>query len=642
MRLSRRAMLRRAAAALAALAAAAARPARAQDAPAPSIASPTPVVQPLQAVRLAVSLPGYSGPVTLVLYDARGRFAGAAEGQVAGGQGAVEVLPRGALGPQWCALFAGGQQVAARPSVFTLDAQTAVFAGQPRFDAFVPAARELLGRALLEYPLDGRRARGFRSSDSPLIWLRDHVGAARGGRYVDADLRGALDAFRDLQMADGSLHDFLPRPDVAPHPYRTPVEADVEYLYVQGVYEAWQASGDDGWLRSHLGSMRRAITYSLQHPERWDASRGLIKRPYTIDTWDFEVGPTTADPASGAPSPRHWLDERTVWGVFHGDNTGAAQALRMLAQAEDRVGDAALGQVWRAHADALVSRLAALAWNGRFFTHHVPFAPVSVPGVNVKQQLSLSNASALNRGVLSPQQAQAILDEYIRRAGATAAFAEWFSIDPPFPSGSIGLAGRTGELPGQYVNGGIMPLVGGELARGAFRYGNESYGFAILDHYWQRMLSRGRTFLWYRPDGAEGVGSDQTVPWDAWGASAMLTALIEGAAGIEDGGAAMRDITVSPRWAAAGVAGAYAVARYASGDGYLAYVWQQGPRAIGVEATGSAERLRLRVLLPPEVRGGVRVTLNGGPAAHTIETVRASRYAVLETTGPIVNVQVRW
>jgi hypothetical protein len=651
MRLTRRALLRRSLAALATLATPGA--ARAQPplsplpAPltaAPSLASQQPVAAPLQRVRLQISIPGYSGPATVVLFDARKRFAGSVEGHIAGGQGEIDVLPRGALGPQWAALFAGGQQVTANPALFTLEARTTVQAGQPRFDRFVPQARELLGRAALEYTQqDGKsRARGYRSADSPLVWLRDHVHAQRGARYLDADLPVTLDLFRDAQAPDGSFPDFLARPHVAPQAFRTPVEADVEYLYVQGVYECWQATGDDAWLRGHLGAMRRAITYTLQHPLRWDAAHGLVKRPFTIDTWDFEVGPTTAAPGTGAPSPRHWFDERTVWGIFHGDNTGAAQSLRMLARVEERIGDVALARVWRDVADGLIRNLSALAWNDRFFRHHVPFRPLEIPGVDQAEQLSLSNAYALNRGVLSAPQAQAVLDEYIRRAGSTRAFAEWFSIDPPFPHGSVGLAGRSGELPGHYVNGGIMPLVGGELARGAFRYGNESYGFAILDHYWQRMLSRGRTFLWYRPDGAEGVGSDQTVPHDAWGAASMLCALVEGAAGIEDGGAAMRDVTISPRWPAAGVPSAYAVARYPAGDGYAAYAWSLAAGTLNLQATGSADRFRLRLLLPAEARGDVHVTLNGGPATFAIETVRASRYVVLTASDTIVNVQVQW
>lgn len=634
--LSRRAALG-AGATLAALATL--RPAFAQEGAALSAARP--VVAPLQPVEISVRVPGYTGPVTVLVFDSRKRFAGSAEGRVENGSGTLLITPRGALGPQWAALFASGQQVAANPALFTLEARTEIWTGQERFDRFVANAATLFAAASLSYAIGDVQYHGYRSPDSPLIWLRDHVHAQRGTRYFDPDVKTTFDDFRRYQQSDGSFPDFLPRPPWTDRAIRTPVEADVEYLYVQGVFEAWQTNGDDGWMRSHLEPMRKAVTYSLQDPLRWDTQRGLIKRPFTIDTWDFEYGATTLDPETGKPAPRHWIDDKTIWGIFHGDNTGMAQALRMLALMEDRAGDPGLAAAWRALADGIMRNLNAVSWNGRFFRHHVPAQPFDVPGVDEARQLSLSNAYALNRGVLTAQQGQAIIDEYIERSKTTRAFAEWFSIDPPFPPGSYGLAGRSGELPGSYVNGGIMPITGGELARGAFRFGNETYGFAILEHYWLRMLSRGRTFLWYHPDGAEGVGSDDTIPTDAWGTSAMFTALIEGAAGIEDQSVAMRDVTVSPRWSAAGLNSAYVSARYAGGDGYLAYTWQQAARGVDLQISGAFDRARIRILLPASVRDASAL-VNGGPVQSNIETVRTSRYIVVDVADTIVNVQVRW
>ncbi|HMO59807.1 MAG TPA: hypothetical protein PKC19_20825 [Roseiflexaceae bacterium] len=615
-----------------------------------TLTSPQSIAAPLQPIPIEVRIPGYSGPAAIILFDARKRYAGTAEGRVANGSGVIPVVPRGALGPQWAALFASGQQVATNPSLFTLDAQTSLITGQERFDRFVPAARTLMSQALLEYPLNGSRAHGYRSPDSALIWLRDHVYTLRGVRYFDPDVRGTYDIFQRYQQADGSFPDFLPRPEVGVNnAYRTAVEADVEYLYVQGVYEAWQATGDDAWLAQHRDSMRKALTYSLRDPLRWDTERGLIKRPFTIDTWDFEYGPTTIDPTNGNPAPRHWIDEQTKLGIFHGDNTGMAQALRMMAQVEERIGDGGLAQFWRGAADSIMSNLNGLSWNGRFYRHHVKLQPYDVPGVDEELQLSLSNAIALNRGVLSPEQGQAILAEYIARGETTTAFAEWFSIDPPFPYGSYGLAGRSGELPGSYVNGGIMPLVGGELARGAFRHGRETYGFAILEHYWLRMLSRGRTFLWYHPSGAEGVGSEDTIPTDAWSTAHMLAALIEGAAGIRDNHVALRSVTIAPAWGATSdVRSAYAVARYAGGDGYAAYHWQQRQQAIDIQLSSSADPCQIRLLLPADAeraarrRGRLRVLLNGNPTPYTIESILLNQVLVVAASGTVVDLQVRW
>jgi len=622
-----------------------------------SIASPQSVVTPLQPIAISVRAPGYTGPAAIVLFDSRKRYAGTAEGRIENGQGTLTVFPRGALGPQWAALFLSGQQAAVNPSLFTLDARTSLVTGRERFDAFIPAAQKLLDQAVLSYNLGNRQVHGYRSPDSALLWLRDHIYQQRAARYFDPNLRATMDAFRDSQYSDGSFPDFLDRPEFQIRAYRTPVEADVEYLYVQGVYELWQTNGDDGWLKNHLGTMRRALTYTLQNPLRWDAARGLVKRPYTIDTWDFEIGQTTTDPNNGKPAPRHWIDDKTIWGIFHGDNTGLAQSLSMLARIEDRIGDPNLAKLWRDLSAGIIRNLNAVSWNGSFFRHHVPFNKVDLPGVNAERQLSLSNAFALNRGVLNTDQGRAILAEYMQRGAednaryasgrADGAFAEWYSIDPPFPRGLVGLAGRSGEIPGSYVNGGIMPLVGGELARGAFRYGQPEYGFAILEHYWLRMLSKGRTFLWYHRDGAEGVSSDDTIPTDGWGTGNMLSALIEGAAGISDNAIAYRDVTVAPRWTTTtDVRDAYAIARYASGDGYVAYHWRQGNQAIELDVTGSADRTRIALPLPQGAGEGKRsqlnITRNGAPAPYTIEERPDGRYLLLESPDTVIQIRVAW
>ncbi|NTU84966.1 MAG: hypothetical protein HGA45_37305, partial [Chloroflexales bacterium] len=432
---------------------------------------------------------------------------------------------------------------------------------------------------------------------------------------------------------------------------RTPVEADVEYLYAQLVYETWRTTGDTAWMLRLLPSVQKAINYTLTSPLRWEPSLGLVKRPFTIDTWDFEYGPTTRDPTTDKPAPRHWIDEQTKWGIFHGDNTGLAAALRSLAAMEEQAGQWDLAAQRRQLASDIMVRLNRLSWNGSFYTHHVKLVPFDVPGVDEAAQLSLSNALALNRGVLSVEQGRAILAEYQRRLNdpRRTAFAEWYSIDPPFPAGAYGLDGRLGERPGEYVNGGVMPLVGGELSRGAFRYGYESYGFDILYRYDELIRRTGATYLWYYPTG--GIApANEFLPTDGWGSSAMLGALVEGAAGIEDAGVAYSAATISPRWLADPrdqVTQAFAVARYAASGGYAAYSWRYEPPAkqggearITVEATGGGDTLRVRVLLPPEAKELRAVLLNGQPVAPQLETVGASRYVVVSANGPIVNVQV--
>ncbi|HEX5690527.1 MAG TPA: hypothetical protein VFX76_11025, partial [Roseiflexaceae bacterium] len=556
----------------------------------------------------------------------------------------VSVEARGALGDQTAIVLIDGRIAGANSRLFTLDAQTVIQTGQPRFDQMYDKVRAFMQQDVTVYELDGTPVRGYRSPDNNLLWLRDHVYQGRAFRYFERDMSSLLDAFRRAQRPDGSFPDYLARPEYGVQAERMGPEADVEYLFVQGVYEAWQATGDDAWLRGNLAAMRRAIDYTMSDPLRWDAEHQLIKRPFTIDTWDFQYGPTTVDPTTNRPAARHWIDDQTIWGIFHGDNTGLAHALELLARIEDQVGDRDAAERRRAEADALMERLNALSWNGSFFTHQVHLTPVTVEGVDEARQLSLSNAYALNRGVLTRKQGRAIVDEYFRRGQTRGnTFAEWYSIDPPFPPGAFGLAGKAGEQPGEYVNGGIMPLVGGELARGAFRYGAERYGFATLAHYYKLIDATGASYLWYYPAGNPGKSSADTLPTDGWGASAMFGALIEGAAGVEDRGALYQDVALSPRWSyAEGVTSARVVARYAASNAYFAYRWRRERNRLLLDWSGSGEHVRVRLLLPADVKQVAQVTLDGTPQPIEIGDVYGSRYVDLDVRRGSGAIEVTW
>jgi hypothetical protein len=144
---------------------------------------------------------------------------------------------------------------------------------------------------------------------------------------------------------------------------------------------------------------------------------------------------------------------------------------------------------------------------------------------------------------------EADIKEYQNRRKNRDAFAEWFSIDPPFPDG---IFGDEKLKAGAYVNGGIMPLVGGELSKAALEHGFESYGADILKRYFNMISSTGETSLWYFPDGSPCTKETSTSPEasssDAWGSSAMLYAFIEGLCGIQDQAKVFKKIKIAPRW----------------------------------------------------------------------------------------------
>jgi hypothetical protein len=314
--------------------------------------------------------------------------------------------------------------------------------------------------------------------------------------------------------------------------------------------------------------------------------------------------------------------------------------MQLLARMYRYLGNQERAAHWEAESRGLIERLNVVAWNGRFYRHMVPLAPLDLP-FDPEPQLSLSNAYALNRNVFEQQQAEAVIDEYqSRRRPTDQAFAEWYSIDPPFPIGmsSIPEWGQ-GHRPGEYVNGGIMPLVGGELAQGAFRYGYEDYGFDILQRYYSLIAGTGASYLWYHPLGQPGISGADTLPTDGWGSSAMLAALVEGAAGIYDETKAYRNVTLAPRWTASpDVQTATVTMRYGASDGYIAYRWQRENQGLRFNWTGGAETINLHLLLPDNILQQVTVTVNGHPQPAVRSVVRSSQYldVVLPPSGELL------
>ncbi len=487
--------------------------------------------------------------------------------------------------------------------------------------------QDFLRADLIGVTVDGVEATGFRSPDSPALWIRDHSDILRAGKYVHADVQSAVDLFAAYQAASGRVFDYVTtqagtEPENWEKWVRVPVEADVEFRFVKAAALAWQASGDDAWMEALLPRLDAALAYTCTHPWRWDPGLDLPKRAYTVDTWDFDYT------AGRAPWLNFAVTDETIWGVMHGDVSGLYEAMRLLAGLYERVGQPAAAARWRDTAEGLRERANALLFNGRFYTHFHRLAPGTIDGLDEAEQLSLSNPMDVNRGLATHEMAVAILREYQRRRVSTGAFAEWFSIDPPFPDDAFADDKVVG---GAYCNGGIMPLVGGELARAAFEHGFEAYGVDILRQYGEMIAASGETYLWYFPDGtastAEASTSPDAMPTDGWGSGAMLYAFVEGLCGVEDLGHSYQRVRCSPRWVAAGEAEATVGVGYAASGarfGY-AYVHDADARTIRLRFDADAE-VDLHLLLPPGTRP-VAVTWAGEGVACDAVTVEQSVYA---------------
>jgi len=306
--------------------------------------------------------------------------------------------------------------------------KTYVKTGKAEFDDFIPRIRSFLAQNSLDQVIDGKKVRGYRTPDTRSIWIRDYSDMLRGVKYFEKDLKSTIDHFAETQADNGRIFDYFTTfPEKLPCEkenwtkyVRVPVEADVEYRFVKAAYLAWQASGDDRWIEDLLPKMEKALNYILSHPWYWDEEKELVKRAYTIDTWDFAY-------TAGA---HDWLQFQvtpdTFWGIMHGDNSGYCEAFRIMASLFDYFQDKKRAGFWKARADALQARMNKACWNGRFYTHFVKITPVSVPGVDEYAQLSLSNPMDINRGAATHEMAVSIIREYLERRERSSAFAEWF------------------------------------------------------------------------------------------------------------------------------------------------------------------------------------------------------------------------
>lgn len=506
-----------------------------------------------------------------------------------------------------------------------------------KWTPFCEQVLSFLEADLINMNVDGRPVTGFRSPDSRALWIRDHADMLRGGRYMLKDVKSAVQCFADAQAANGRIYDFVTTYPVAPPGarenwetwVRVPVEADVEYRFVKAGYLAWQASGDDEWMLRLLPAFESALLYTMRNPNRWDEQHKLVKRPYTIDTWDFDYT------AGRQPWLNFQIDADTYWGLMHGDNSGFYEALVLLAKMFRVAGQFQKAVRVMNVAEGIRERANALLFNGDFYTHFYKLSEVTIDGVDEAHQLSLSNPMAINRGMATHDMAVSILKEYQSRKSKTGTFAEWFSIDPPFPDG---IFGDEKLVAGAYCNGGIMPLVGGELARAALNHGMESYGIQILAQYAAMIAEKGETFLWYFPDGTpssiENSTSPDALPTDGWGSSAMLYAFVEGLCGIEDVDNAYSKVRCSPKWAATEETEATVEVGYAaSGAGFkYDYAHDENLNTITIRVEAVDAEVDLHALLPA---GAYATSVLWGGREREIVQNNIEQSVYIEVKGPV-------
>lgn len=380
-------------------------------------------------------------------------------------------------------------------------------------------------------------------------WIRDHIHITKAMRHWEQRFGDFLDFIIATQREDGQFYELIKQyddehwkmvnedcyvlyPDDNLTLVRLELEADIEYLVVEGAMYLYRTTGDDEWLSNVLPALEKGIDYMMSDKKRFDSVHGLVKRPFTIDTWDFTYDATNN--TKSAEDRR--INPDTPMSIMHGDNSGVYAAMIQLAWFNRRLGNEDKAKEWEKRATVLKDNIFKHLWNGKFFIHQLHLGHDGADNLE-NERLSLSNTYDMNRGVTDLWQSRSIIEEYINRGRNSKLFAEWFTIDPPYEN-------FIGYTAGEYVNGAVSPFTAGELAKAAFNNGYESYGYDIIKRFMKLVERDGTSYFLYYPDSAPQADRGPS----AWGAAALISAVDEGLAGIEDIGVNYDEIRLSPRF----------------------------------------------------------------------------------------------
>ncbi|HAQ17637.1 MAG TPA: hypothetical protein DCR40_00185 [Prolixibacteraceae bacterium] len=501
--------------------------------------------------------------------------------------------------------------------------------------------------------LDGKERLMFVS------WVRDHIHTMKAYKYWEKDMGSYLDFFMGRQTPKGMYFDYwdsykdknvgqLFFTNCFPNEFyfvdvnnqnfffRMPIEADLEYLMVEGVYTNWQTSGDQAFLKQWMPTLVKGMKYEMSDPLRWSAKNLLVKRPYSIDTWDF-----TSEPDSLKSVERLLYHigntPETPKGIMHGDNSGMFQACRQLSILFEAVGQSDAAREWDLQGDLFRQRLNSLCWNGKFYAHFIPEEPVPL---HIKtdpiNSIGLSNTYSINRGAPTLDMTASIIKTYqeIGEKIKDESIAPWFGIYP-FINPHFGKYAL-----GEYMNGAVLPLVGGELAKAAFQNGFEVYAVEQIKVAEQILNKNNR-----RLPGcvnADGTAQKEAIP-DEWGQAAFVSALVEGLAGVVDKSILFQEVEISPRWYFAGVEKTTVNIGYGSDGNQVSYQYSFNPKnnQVEIKTSGKFDRFTLRVPIPEKTKSAT-ASNNGRKVSVTVDQVNQSRYAVVKGSGNMNSIVMRF
>ncbi len=467
------------------------------------VLNPVGTVKPLDRVEVVCTTPG-----TIVIKDAEGRIyyrvaaTNRASVRIAGKTG------------QHTVILSDKKNKVIDSVKFSVVAVTRIDDGGKASDMF-----RLFYQGMLVYDPDGVEEVTWNGKKYRYFvnWVLDNANTAKGMQYFSPYSKDLTDLLRENQQTDGMIWSFV-QPDKDDYHYyetaysflgyfnhgngawfvRQPAENHVEYNYVNMMYTHWKASGDNAWMQVNLSAAMRALDYCVTDTLKWSKRFQLLKRPYCIDSWDFQVNDEYTPEAPLSPT-MVVVPGKTKFGIFFGDNTGYYDACNQLAEMLAFAGQKENAEKYRKRAREILERIIALSWNGKYFTHFIDEDP-SVKrnlGVDEKSQIAQGNMYSLNRG-LPHEMNVAIINTYIdlRKRLPENSPGEWYAIYPPFEKG-FGMH----DEKWQYMNGGVAGHAIGEIARGAYENGYENYASDVMLRALE-LVKKGGNRFWFAYTGS--------------------------------------------------------------------------------------------------------------------------------------------
>ncbi len=517
---------------------------------------------------------------------------------------------------------------------FRVEAATEMVSGKKEIDELFRYLSEGIRQAIDIVRVNGRKITFHKCADNSWENLAYPALGIVAMRYFIRDVKTMFEAIYGLQWPNGRLPDHVYGDGQSFRRYRCEM-SDIETSTVSTVYKGWQAHGDDEWVRRLLPKMEKGVRYATGDPLMFDRKYGLIKRTHTCDEWDVTIKVET-EPVEPSPGADREIEERKPpFVLMQGDTSVTYEACGLFAKLYTALGDNTRAKYWLKQQEHYYRTGNKLFWDGVKYQHHIHLDFVDHKDFNEKEQLAMSNPWAITRGFADHEKAVSIVNEYMRRLKTTGDRFPWWSLQPGYPDKLhyFPTSGNWSKKQGEYCNGGLFPLVGGELCRAALQHGMENLGVRLLmDFHTAVKRDNGAVFTWYDLQGNASINAPHhQTNYDQWGISPWMQALVEDLAGIRSDGKLFEDVICSPRWSAAGVKNASATAHFPASDTYFAYTYRQDSTRIEMVFTGTGRKASFRIMLPEKTRCSA-VAVEDKNMKFREEKIEDSRYIIFSTT----------